>query len=96
MGLDGGRRTPERQRELVAAGKSWTLNSKHVHGLAVDLYAITDEGEIDQSRLPYADLYGRLQLELAPKTVTWGGNWRVQDLGHYEIDALELVKAVRP
>jgi len=34
---DGGRRTPERQHELVLAGKSKTYNSKHLTGDAVDV-----------------------------------------------------------
>jgi hypothetical protein len=35
--LDGGRRTPERQAELMRAGKTQTLNSRHLTGHAVDL-----------------------------------------------------------
>ena len=34
-----GLRTKERQRELLAAGASWTLNSRHITGHAVDLGA---------------------------------------------------------
>ncbi|CAB4141871.1 D-alanyl-D-alanine carboxypeptidase [uncultured Caudovirales phage] len=37
-----GRRTPERQKQLVAEGKSKTLNSRHLTGHAVDLYPISD------------------------------------------------------
>ncbi len=35
-----GIRSPERQRELVAAGASRTMNSKHLTGRAVDLAVI--------------------------------------------------------
>ena len=37
-----GLRTAERQRELVAAGKSQTMNSRHLVGEAVDLGAWVD------------------------------------------------------
>lgn len=35
-----GRRTIERQRALFAAGRSKTMNSRHIHGMAVDLWPI--------------------------------------------------------
>lgn len=35
-----GRRSPERQRQLVAAGASRTMNSKHLTGHAVDVAAL--------------------------------------------------------
>ncbi|MEI6225609.1 MAG: M15 family metallopeptidase [Deltaproteobacteria bacterium] len=39
-----GLRSPDRQEMLVAAGKSRTLNSRHLHGLAVDLAVKTAAG----------------------------------------------------
>ena len=40
-----GRRTPERQAQLVAAGASTTMRSRHLSGHAVDLAAVVD-GEV--------------------------------------------------
>jgi uncharacterized protein YcbK (DUF882 family) len=31
-------RTPEQQAKLKAEGKSWTLDSNHMKGMAVDIY----------------------------------------------------------
>ena len=39
FGVIEGVRTLEKQKELVAAGASKTMNSKHLKGLAVDLMA---------------------------------------------------------
>ena len=35
-------RTKERQAQLVAEKKSWTMNSKHIDGLAVDIILLKD------------------------------------------------------
>lgn len=39
-----GLRTRERQAELFKAGKSKTMNSRHITGHAVDLYPVTKAG----------------------------------------------------
>jgi hypothetical protein len=39
------KRTLARQKRLVAQGKSWTLNSKHLDGLAVDRVFKTERGQ---------------------------------------------------
>lgn len=39
FGITEGLRTRERQKELVAAGKSQTMKSRHITGHAVDVYA---------------------------------------------------------
>jgi peptidoglycan L-alanyl-D-glutamate endopeptidase CwlK len=39
-----GIRTYARQKELVAAGKSKTMNSRHLSGHAVDLYPVSKAG----------------------------------------------------
>lgn len=44
FGVAEGLRSMERQRELVAAGKSRTLRSRHITGHAVDLYPVTKAG----------------------------------------------------
>jgi len=43
-----GLRDPMRQKRLVEAGSSWTLNSRHITGHAVDLGAWVDD-QVDWS-----------------------------------------------
>ncbi|MDN0092724.1 M15 family metallopeptidase, partial [Yersinia ruckeri] len=39
FGVTEGLRTIARQKELVAAGKSQTMNSRHITGHAIDVFA---------------------------------------------------------
>ena len=41
-----GLRTPERQRQLVAEGKSQTMESRHLTGHAVDVAPLDDAGNV--------------------------------------------------
>jgi peptidoglycan L-alanyl-D-glutamate endopeptidase CwlK len=82
-----GLRTTERQKTLVAAGASRTMNSRHITGHAVDLGAYVD-GQVDWSW----PLYERIAeaMKLAAKelgvAITWGGDWRTfKDGPHYEL-----------
>lgn len=72
-----GLRTKERQRELVAAGKSRTLDSKHLTGHAVDL-VVAPGGKPDWSPKAYtgvARTFAQVALEFG-LPVRWGGSWR--------------------
>lgn len=70
-----GRRSKERQLALFKAGKSKTLNSKHLLGLAVDI--APDPIRWD-STLDFAVLAGVVLAEarLLDIRVRWGGSWR--------------------
>jgi hypothetical protein len=74
--LDGGRRTPERQAELMRAGATQTLNSRHLTGHAVDLVPIVD-GNISWNWthfFPLADAIAHAgRAEGVP--LIWGGAW---------------------
>lgn len=80
--LDGGRRTPERQAELMRAGKTQTLNSRHLTGHAVDLAPLVG-GEVSwdwKHFFPRADAVAdAARAEGVP--LIWGGAWgrTVQD-----------------
>jgi peptidoglycan L-alanyl-D-glutamate endopeptidase CwlK len=83
-----GKRTLARQKELVAAGASKTLNSRHLTGHAVDLAALVG-GEV---RWDWP-LYSRIAAAMkdAAKTlgvaIVWGGDWRsFRDGPHFELD----------
>jgi peptidoglycan L-alanyl-D-glutamate endopeptidase CwlK len=74
--LDGGRRTPERQVELMRAGKTQTLNSRHLTGHAVDLAPLvgTDVSWDWKHFYPLADAVAHAaRAEGVP--LIWGGAW---------------------
>ena len=83
-----GVRLLERQKALLAAGASQTLNSRHLTGNAVDLGAWVDE-QIDWSWPLYrkiADAMKSAAKELNVPIV-WGGDWKsFKDGPHFELD----------
>jgi len=92
-----GVRTVERQKELMAAGKSWTMNSYHIArdvpsvgnvGLAVDLYPFVNGSTSmvpDQFKKVAKAMY-RASQELGIR-VEWGGLWesKTLDMPHYQL-----------
>lgn len=89
-----GLRSEETQRKYVASGVSKTMDSKHIKGLAVDLYPFpiprTSKGEIDSNseawnRMAWVVGYcaGKLGLD-----ITWGGTWKTLiDKPHFELES---------
>ena len=84
-----GLRTPERQRELVAQGKSQTLNSRHLTGHAVDLTVLLRDGSVTWDFHEYrrvADIVLAVAGDFGIPII-WGGNWAsLVDGPHYELD----------
>lgn len=93
--VNEGLRTVARQRQLVAAGASKTMNSRHITGHAVDLFPLLDmdnDGKIETEELFHWPLYYRLEkvikeaarLEGVP--IEWGGDWRTfKDGPHWQL-----------
>lgn len=82
-----GVRTLERQKQLVAAGASRTLNSRHLTGHAVDLGALLD-GKIAWDWPLYARIAKAMKeaarIEKVP--LEWGGDWtRFKDGPHFQL-----------
>ncbi len=82
-----GVRTLEEQKAFVAAGKSQTLNSRHLTGHAVDLGAwVNDTISWDAHLYPLmaTSVVGTGQRLGVP--IIWGGTWRtIKDLDHFEL-----------
>jgi peptidoglycan L-alanyl-D-glutamate endopeptidase CwlK len=90
-----GVRTLARQRQLVAAGASRTLKSRHLSGHAVDVAALIG----GQVRWDWP-LYGRIAtaMKQAAKELglplIWGGDWHsFKDGPHFELPAKRLPRA---
>jgi peptidoglycan L-alanyl-D-glutamate endopeptidase CwlK len=79
-----GLRTPERQRQLVAEGKSQTLDSRHITGHAVDVVPLDSAGNVSWAWtlfFPLADAFRAAAIaEGVP--VIWGGAWG-QEMAEY-------------
>ena len=83
-----GLRDAERQKKLVEAGASQTMNSNHLKGHAVD-FAVTVYGDVRWDWPLYkqiADLMkGAAKVEKVP--IKWGGDWKsFKDGPHIELD----------
>lgn len=81
-----GLRTHDRQRQLVAEGKSKTLNSRHLTGHAVDLYPVSDI-PIPKMKLPdFKELVDAMRWAAAVEGVpiVCGFDWG-WDAPHYEL-----------
>ena len=83
-----GLRTSARQAELVRAGASRTLNSRHLSGHAVDLAALVD-GAVRWDWPLYPRIAGAMKTAAAERGVAlvWGGDWKsLRDGPHFELD----------
>ncbi len=82
-----GLRSKARQEELVKAGASRTMNSRHLTGHAVDLFALVD-GKVRWDWPLYHRIAAVMKAAAAAEGVAmdWGGDWRnLKDGPHYEL-----------
>lgn len=85
--VNEGVRTIERQRQLLALGKSRTMQSKHLTGEAVDLYPLTqDRKAVDWKGFErLAASMKKAAAEVGVK-IEWGGDWKqFIDKPHFQL-----------
>ena len=86
-----GLRNRERQKELVAAGKSRTMFSRHLTGHAVDLAPLVD-GKIDWNDKAAFEALAQSMLAEAKKLdveIIWGGGWKnFYDGPHFQLSSV--------
>jgi len=89
MALLEGYRSPERQNRLAQMGGNVTnaaaFQSYHQYGLAADNAFLRDGKIVISEKDPWAmrgyQLYGQVAEQVG---LTWGGRWKMMDLGHVE------------
>lgn len=88
FGVIDGVRTIEEQEEYVAKGVSWTMDSKHLDGRAIDIMAYVN-GVGRWEHAPYEVIAESFKSAAADAGVSiiWGGDWEQKDMGHYELPA---------
>lgn len=82
-----GLRTVARQRQLVAAGASKTMNSRHLTGHAVDLGAWVG-GQVRWDWPLYHKIAAAMKSAAAElnQPIEWGGDWRTfKDGPHWQL-----------
>ena len=87
FGISEGMRTKERQKILYDTGKSQTMNSRHLTGHAVDVYAWKD-GAVSWEFEDYETI--NVAFSQASKLTNipyvWGGSWKsFKDGPHFEL-----------
>ena len=83
-----GRRTLARQTQLVAAGRSRTMNSRHLTGHAVDLAVFLPGGGVSWDARDYRLLAMSVKAAASELRIPieWGGDWiSWQDAPHFQL-----------
>lgn len=100
MAILEGYRSPERQDILAAMGSNVTnaaaYQSWHQYGLAADCAFLRDGKIVVTEKDPWAMRGYRLYGEVAESLgLSWGGRWKMTDLGHTELRLSGVMKRPR-
>lgn len=95
-----GVRTIERQKQLVAQGKSKTMNSRHITGHAIDIVPVSGSGALLWNQCPDV---AQAMFEAAKELgipIRWGGDWDMdgdsKDEKFYDGPHFELLRSKYP
>lgn len=100
-----GLRTKQRQEELYAQGRTkagkivtWTMKSKHIDGLAVDIAPVNKDGSIDWNSFVKFDKMAQAMFNAAKELnvqIRWGADWnqngKKREKGETDSPHFELV-----
>jgi len=87
FGVSEGVRSKERQRMLFKMGKSQTMNSKHLKGDAIDVFAWDDGVKWDFYYYNKINEAFKLAAHELNIDYVWGGDWHTfKDGVHFELD----------
>lgn len=94
FGITEGLRTVTRQKELVAEGKSQTMNSRHLTGHALDVVAYI--GKDISWDWKYYEQIAKAFKRASQQTgipVEWGGDWKtLKDGPHFQLPFAQYPK----
>ncbi|PNM24621.1 peptidase M15 [Yersinia enterocolitica] len=87
FGVIEGVRTVERQKELVATGKSQTMNSHHITGHAIDVFAYpTASGSWEWKYYEQIAAVFKQAAKEVGVPIEWGGDWKtLKDGPHFQL-----------
>ncbi|ELD0485497.1 M15 family metallopeptidase [Escherichia coli] len=87
FGITEGLRTKERQKQLVAEGKSQTMNSRHLTGDAVDVVAyVGSQVSWDWSLYEKIARAFKQAASESGVAIEWGGDWKtLKDGPHFQL-----------
>ncbi|MFT0771306.1 M15 family metallopeptidase [Psychrobacter aquimaris] len=82
-----GLRSITRQKELYQQGATTTMNSRHLTGHAVDLFALDENGKVTWDWKYYHPLAAAMKQAAKDVGVSieWGGDWKWKDGPHYQL-----------
>lgn len=92
-----GFRTRTRQQALLMAGKSWTMESAHLDGLAIDVaFLSVDRKTAHWDFNLYQEFDEFMQASFGPfrqwadgATLMWGGDWKQRDGVHWQLEGFD-------
>lgn len=87
FGITEGLRSVDRQKQLLAEGKSQTMKSRHITGHAVDVVAYVD-GKVSWEWKLYEQIskaFKQASVDVGVP-IEWGGDWKtLKDGPHFQL-----------